>query len=104
LATKAALRSQHSTTRVGAVALYGHSVVSIASNLPSIKKPDYIKHAEVRAVRKAGHVDTIYVARLGKAGALLDSYPCPMCLAFLKAKGVKKVVYLESGKVKRERI
>ena len=95
-ALKIALCSSHPKTRVGAIAIRGHSVVSAAFNLD--RSGDYHAHAEARAVRKAeGTIDRLVVVRTGKLSKRYDSFPCIKCLGTLRDKGVKELIYVLNG-------
>ena len=97
-ALKIASRSSHPKTRVGAIAIRGHSVVSVAFNLHRMSIKDYHAHAEARAIRKAeGTIDRLVVVRTGKTPKRYDSFPCIKCLGTLRDKGVKELVYVMNG-------
>jgi tRNA(Arg) A34 adenosine deaminase TadA len=77
---------------VGCVAVRGDGTV-IRSRNGSAKRPTASCHAEARAMRKAGYGSDVYVARQLKNGQLAMAKPCGRCMAVLRSKGVKLVVY-----------
>lgn len=77
---------------VGCVGVRRDGVVVKARN-GSAKRPTASCHAEVRALRKCGIGADLYVARQLKNGQLAMARPCARCMAVLRSKGVKLVVF-----------
>jgi len=52
-------------------------------------------HAEIAAILKAGDkpIHRIEVLRTGKKGQHLNAKPCPICMAAIKAFGIKEVSF-----------
>lgn len=63
-------------------------------------------HAEFELLRRLephSH-DTIYVARIAKTGATLNSKPCEQCRTFLINFGIRWVVFTDECGWKKERL
>lgn len=93
-ASKARMR-----VRVGAVVVVagrastGHNKYR---NPPRVSYHQASTHAEVDALKRAprgGDNGTIYIARLGRTGRLLPSFPCRRCVPVLANAGVKRIVW-----------
>lgn len=79
------------------------SGINALKNNPKSLEPGYKAfgvvsvHAEIAAIRscKKSNLEgaTIYVARMGKNGAMAMSRPCENCQKALKEAGIKKVFY-----------
>jgi tRNA(Arg) A34 adenosine deaminase TadA len=78
---------------VGCVAVRASDGVVVRSRNGSAKRPTASCHAEARAMRKAGWGADVYVARQLKNGQLAMAKPCSRCMAVLRSKGVRLVVY-----------
>lgn len=88
--------SDHRQHRHVAVIERGGAILAVAANKKN-------KHAEVRALKKAGDVvgARAWSMRLTKGGRLGMAKPCPACEKALREAGVKSVVYTtELGTVK----
>lgn len=110
LAKRAARHSQYHM-RVGAVITRKNQVLSLGFNKPSKTHPRSRSrwsriHAELDAILgvplDALRGSSVYVVRLTKAGLLAMSRPCSDCMVLLKEVGVRKVYYVDRGRVIRE--
>lgn len=111
-AKKIAHSSNFPDYRHGAVLVKGGSVINTSNNKSGycafgmrFRKKDQGKatvHAELGAIlgvdKKLTHGATIYVARIGKQGAIRPSQPCEMCMAAMRYVGVKRVVFTIDSK------
>ena len=85
--------------RVGAlVVVAGRATVGHNKyrNPPRLTYSEASVHAEVSALRRApngGAGGTAFIARLGRTGRLLPSFPCQRCLPRLHEAGIKRVVW-----------
>lgn len=104
-----ATRSKH-RVRVGAAVVskqrgsVGHNTIR---NPASIAWENASTHAEINALRCAvngGVGAVVYVARIGKRGDLLPSYPCERCLPDLVDARVKRIVWFDGEKWIKERV
>jgi len=110
LAILEAEKSEHTKARVGAVIFHKKTVLSAAYNKPfalskrlAAQFHNELKvgiHAEAAAVLKA-RTDLkgaeILVVRIGRAGALRMSKPCPWCAMYLQYVGIKSVTYSDEA-------
>lgn len=103
LAFKEAKKGRHRQHKVGAVVIRGGKVVSKAYN---ISRPFGIDncgfHAEERALREDRNFkgSTIIVVRSNLNFNIAGlSKPCDKCMKVIRAKGVKKICYLDDNKV-----
>lgn len=78
---------------LGCIALRkdGAYVYSINETVIQEKTPS--AHAEARALRKAGHGSTLWVARILKNGSWAMAKPCRQCSSLIENKKVEKVYY-----------
>lgn len=100
-AIKMATKSKHHKIRVGALL----SVAGRISQSPNVPRNDpriCWEHASVHAEQAAlagayrdGAGGTIYVARIGKSGRVLPSFPCQRCVPMLKQAQVRRVVWFD---------
>lgn len=89
--------------RHGAIITMGGAVQSVAVNrhrnhplVVSSPWSDCSTHAEDAALKALDYYapgGTIYIARVGKKGSALMSYPCDACLIKIKQAGIKRVVW-----------
>jgi len=107
VARKAALCSEQSDYKHGAVVVKGGSVINTSCNKNRLasfgsrfcKEHDGIPtlHAELGAIlgleRSVTEGATLYVARVGKDGGFRLSKPCSMCTAAMKHVGIKRVYW-----------
>jgi deoxycytidylate deaminase len=107
VARKAALCSEQSDYKHGAVVVKGGSVINTSCNKNRLasfgsrfcKEHDGIAtlHAELGAIlgldRTVTEGATLYVARVGKDGGFRLSKPCSMCTAAMKHVGIKRVYW-----------
>ena len=113
LAIKEAKKSKH-RHKLGAVLLKGSRIYARGHNVPckhvsrSLVPMRYrvyptSLHAEVAAVlalERSPKGLWLVVVRIGHNDELRDSYPCPKCLGYLKAVGIRRVIYTtNSGEV-----
>lgn len=119
LAKRIADQSEFKEYRHGAVLVRGGSVLNTSCNKNKYRAwgerfrkkqcGHATHHAELGCVlgldRSITEGATMYVVRIGKAGNLRNSKPCPMCEAALEYVGVKKVVYSdEDGNIQSMRL
>jgi deoxycytidylate deaminase len=99
--------------RVGAAVFKGKRMLSVGHNKPKTH-PDsttvqYGHHAEFACFIATYKYDlagaTIFVVRLTRGGRLGISKPCKECWSWIRAMGIKKVVYLDrNGNPVEERV
>lgn len=96
--------SEHPLQRHGAVIVRNGRILSYGWNKmkthPKSLHPYKAVHAEMDALFKAkGNCEgaTLYVARLTNTGVLMNSQPCPYCMATMIAAGIKRVFYTKDG-------
>ncbi|MCA2570683.1 hypothetical protein [Microcystis sp. M42BS1] len=84
-----------------ALAFYKRKLVSVGFNsyvkthpkmVNNIQPERIYLHAEVDAIVKAKHVDTLVVIRKTKHG-LASAKPCPVCEMVIRNKGIKNVIH-----------
>lgn len=78
--------------QLGCVAVRKDGAIVVSTN-EMTRTPQPSGHAESRALRKAGHGATLYVARVTRNGDLAMAKPCPRCQALIRSFGVVKVHY-----------
>jgi tRNA(Arg) A34 adenosine deaminase TadA len=108
-ATAEAEKSEHRVRVGSAVVLKHRGSVSHNKirNSPQICWQEASVHAEMGALRTAyrgGAGANIYVVRLGAKGALLPSFPCERCLPGLVEAGVKRIVWWDGRKWRKDRL
>jgi len=82
--------------RLGAVAVKDNKVMATGHN--QLKTHPRIKgylHAETSAIIKTESCDTVVVVRISKRGLLRMAKPCDGCIRFMKANGVKNIIYTD---------
>lgn len=93
-AIKLASKSRHASHRHSAMVYRGGNLVSSGVNHDSV-------HAEVQALKKLWpnhRIDTTVVTiRMTKGGRLGMAKPCPICEAYMRGAGVKKVIYSDAS-------
>lgn len=110
--------------KVGAVAVYGHHVISSGCNLqrtePIQKQYNVYRfaedtpaaiHAEIACLKPLmrrkdinfKHV-VLYVYRADKQGAPLLARPCPSCMQFIKDLGIRNIYYTNDNGYSHENI
>lgn len=91
--------SDHRQHRHVAVVERGGAILAVAANKKTV-------HAEVRALKKAGHTKGVKVwsMRLTRGGVLGMAKPCPACEAYMREVGVKTVFYSTDMGVVRMRL
>lgn len=99
-----ALKSK-SNKKHGAVVVKSGRVVGTGynkdRNSPFIVSPEHIKphcsrHAEIEAIKEAGHNVSgavLYVARVNRQGQDRNSKPCKLCQEVIDEINIKKVIY-----------
>lgn len=119
LASRIAQQTEFKEYKHGAVLVRGGTVLNTSCNKNKYKawanrfrkkqRGHATLHAEIGAIlgldRAMTEGATVYVVRIGRAGDLKNSKPCPMCEAVMQFVGVKKVVYSnENGEIESMRI
>lgn len=94
---KEAAKSKH-RVRVGAILIRGSKIVVAHNrirNSPDISYVHATTHAEMGTLKRIDSAKgaTIYVARIGKLGSLLPSFPCYRCFPALVEAGVRRIVW-----------
>lgn len=93
----------------GAVIVDGDRIISLGCNR-AVSHPRSFKffkgtiHAEQRALilsKQSVEGMTLYSARIG---GNQNSRPCPLCMSYIKEAGIRKIVYLQDGKLIEERV
>ena len=93
LAARAALGGDNNRNfQLGCVAVRKDGAIVVSTN-EMTRVPQPKGHAESRALRKAGHGATLYVARVTRLNELAMAKPCPRCQALIRSFGVVKVYY-----------
>lgn len=100
-AIRIAGKSKHHKIKVGALL----SVAGRVSSSPNIPRNDaricwehasiHAEQAALSSAYKEGEGGTIYVARVGKSGRVLPSFPCQRCVPILKRARVKRIVWFD---------
>lgn len=110
-AAKEALKSNHSSYKMGAVVVKGSRILSVASNkinrgcqYITYKKWGNSLHAEAHAILKllkkgklsdlSGSV--IYVTRINEKNKLMNSKPCEFCISLASSVNIKAIYYTNS--------
>jgi len=107
IARKAALCSEQSDYKHGAVLIKGGSIINTSCNKNRLasfgsrfcKDHDGVAtlHAELGAIlgidRNITEGASLYVARVGKDGSFRISKPCSMCTAAMEYVGIKRVCW-----------
>jgi tRNA(Arg) A34 adenosine deaminase TadA len=94
-AVRVAATSEH-RWMLGALVTQGSRVVASSTN--KLRNPPWIdhlnatRHAEMAALAR-GLGDTIYIARVNKAGQTQLARPCAMCMKGLTLSGVRCIVF-----------
>jgi len=97
---KAAKKSRHHSHKHSAMVFKGGAVISVANNTEH-------RHAEVAALGKVAHYkDMILLSvRVGKNGELRMARPCGDCLAYIKSRGIRTILFSdEQGQIVKEKI
>lgn len=84
IALRLAQKSTHAQHKMAAVVIRGGQVVAAAANSGAWKR-----HAERRCLKHGVTGDMIVIARAG--GGM--SRPCPLCMAAIRASGIREIVY-----------
>mgnify|MGYP003662434998 FL=1 len=106
-ARQIAATSEFPDYRHGAVLVRGGAVINVSANKDNFcsfgsrfrneQNGVATVHAELGCIlgidKSKTEGTTLYVVRVGKAGDLKLSKPCPMCYAALKYAGIKKVIF-----------
>ncbi len=108
------LSSDYSRQKLGCVIVYKNNIQSFAHNSEKthtmqMKYSKYRKlhgdkiihkvHAEIAALSKVRYLDidwskaVVYIYRELKNGTKALARPCPSCMAAIKERGIKKIVY-----------
>ena len=107
LAKRVAHSSDFHEYRHGAVLARGKTVINVSTNKNGYKswgqrfrhrdEGHATHHAELGCIlgvdRSLTQGATVYVARVGKAGATRLSKPCSMCESAMRHVGIKEVIY-----------
>jgi deoxycytidylate deaminase len=103
-AVKMAFQSTFPTFRHGAVIEIGGSIVAAGVNgyKPTIHRASkFSTHAEIACVSRVEpeKLDRarLYVARVNKAGQIVNSRPCARCELYLRSLGLGRVYYSIDG-------
>ncbi len=98
-ALKEAISSNYKQFKHGAIIERGGKIISRGIN--ALKSPDrneipFSIHAEVAAIKRAGHIDlsgaTLYSARC-TATRIAMAKPCEKCMLVIRTTGIKEIVY-----------
>lgn len=64
-----------------------------------------LEHAEIAALKQADNPKELLVIRLSKTGRLMESRPCPICMAAIKDTEIHTIYYSnEYGEIVKEKI
>ena len=75
-----------------------HPLQSHFANLVGLPQKIYL-HAEIACLIRSGSakIHTLHVSRYNKRGDLRNAMPCPVCMAAIKAYGVRRVLYSKNN-------
>lgn len=125
IAGEIAQTSDFKNYKVGCIVIYKNSIISSASNsnkthtmqsrynkYRNIKEGAFPAkvHAEMSAISKIRYLDidwskvTVYVTRNTKSNSYGMARPCASCMAAIKEKGIKNIVYSTDNGYAIERI
>ena len=79
----------------GVVCLRRDGAVITSTNIRTMD-PMVEAHAESRALRKAGHGATLWIARIDRHGQWVMAKPCMQCASLIRNHDVKQVYYTVS--------